>query len=229
MQSKFDLSATAVELNLHGLSAGRQALQLVVRLAIICAPVAAAVLLMLSHPPRARAQLAGAPQPAPTFVSIIPGSVPAPVVAPPAGVAVAPAPPALSGTLPTPSALPPLTLPQIAMATAAPTPAPRVYNCSCNGSASYTRWMGTVNASSYFQARENAVNLCLNFNFNRRPASPFIPPPVFAFFPPPPAPVAASEAEPGLPSLQAPGLSGFALLNSSRAIILALCQNCACS
>lgn len=228
MQPKIASLSSKIRLNPSGLGRWRRPLELIVRAAIVAAPLAAAIVLALSRPPQAHAQLAGAPQPAPTFVSIIPGSVPAPVIVPPPGVTLPP-PPAVSGTLPTPSALPPLNLPQIAMATAAPTPAPRVYNCSCNGSASYTRWMGTVNASSYFQARENAVNLCLNFNFNRRPASPFIPPPVFAFFPPPPPPVAASEAEPGLPTLQAPGVSGFALLNSSRAIILSLCQNCACS
>lgn len=172
------------------------------------------------------AQLAGAPQPTPA-----PALVPGPVATPAGGAPAAPAslgPPPLVPPLPTPAALPPLKFPTITLATPLATPTPPAYNCSCNGSASYTRWMGTISAPSVFEARESAVNQCLAFNFNRRPASPFIAPPVFNFFPAPPPPLAASAAEPGLPNLQAPGLSGFALLNSPRAVVLSLCQNCTC-
>lgn len=172
------------------------------------------------------AQLAGAPQPTPA-PALVPGPVASPArIAPAAPVSLGP--PPIVPQLPTPATLPPLKFPTIVLATPLATPTPPTYNCSCNGSASYTRWMGTISAPDTFQARESAVNECLAFNFNRRPASPFIAPPVFNFFPVPPPPLAASAAEPGLPNLQAPGLSGFALLNSPRAFVLNLCQNCTC-
>ena len=154
------------------------------------------------------------------------GQPAAPVLPPPP---VPPGAPVQPGALPRPiGALPALVPAPVLSPAATPTPAPRSFYCSCFGPASSPRWMGQVQASGYFQARQTAVNQCLAFNFNRRPGTAFIPPARFNFFPTPSPPLAASEAEPGLPALQAPGLSGFALLNSPRSIMLQLCSTCAC-
>jgi hypothetical protein len=163
------------------------------------------------------AQQIGAPPPPLPPPPLPPGAPATPGVAPLGGV-----PPI--GALPQLATPPPLRPAPLAT----PTATPRIFNCSCAGAASSPRWMGPVQASSYFQARQSAVNSCLAFNFNRRPGTAFVPPNIFHFFPTPGPPLAASEAEPGLPNLQAPGLSGFALLNSPRAIVLSFCSTCAC-
>jgi hypothetical protein len=146
---------------------------------------------------------------------------PAPLPAPPPapGAAMSPAPP--PGLLPAPGGSP--------LALASPTPMPRSFQCSCYGPATSVRWMGTVQSQNAFQARQTAVNSCLAYNFNRRPTSAYIAPPRFGFFPTPSPPIGTSETEPGLPTLQAPGVSGFALLSSSRAIDLRLCSLCSCN
>lgn len=140
-----------------------------------------------------------------------------------------PPPPPGAAVTPTPAAMP--TLAPLGMATPAAqaTPTARTYQCSCYGPGSIARWMGSVQSSNSFAARQSAVNACLAYNFNRRPGSSFIPPQRFAFFPTPAPPIASAESEPGLPTLQAPGLSGFALLQSPRAILLRLCSVCACN
>jgi hypothetical protein len=110
-----------------------------------------------------------------------------------------------------------------------PTPSARIYNCSCFNTGTRVRWIGQVQASSFYQARQSAVNSCAAYNFNRRPSSAFIPPPQFGFFPTPVPPVSPSQTEPSLPNLQAPGVSGFALLNSPQASVLNQCGLCACN
>ena len=57
--------------------------------------------------------------------------------------------------------------------TSHPTPAARVFNCSCFGPGNPTHWMGQVTAPSYFGARQAATGACLAFE--REPASPFRP------------------------------------------------------
>ncbi len=148
--------------------------------------------------------------------------------APPAPLPPPPPPP---GAVATPAAVPTLAPAPVKppLALASPTATPRAFQCSCFGSASTVRWMGTVQSQSYFQARQAAVNQCLSYNFNRRPGTAFIPPQRFSFFPTPAPPLGSSESEPGLPNLQAPGLSGFALLTSPRAILLGFCSQCACN
>jgi hypothetical protein len=89
--------------------------------------------------------------------------------------------------------------------------------------------MGQVQAPSYFAARQAAVNSCLAYNFNRRPSSAYVPPSVFHFFPTPSPPTTGGQTQPGLPNLQAPGISGFALLNSPRAAVFRLCSQCTCN
>jgi len=141
-----------------------------------------------------------------------------------------PLPPAPPGGIASPAALPNLlgvpAAPQPGIVI--PTPVIHGYQCSCFGPGTSPRWMGNVKGADHFQARQAAVNACVAYNFNRRPGSAFIPPQRFAFFPTPAPPLGSSEAEPGLPNLTAPGVSGFSLLNSPRAIVLRLCSQCAC-
>lgn len=154
------------------------------------------------------------------------GQPAAPVLPP---LPVPPGAPVRPGALASPiGALPALAPAPVLSPSATPTPAERSFYCSCFGSGSSPHWMGQVKASGYFQARQTAVDQCLAFNFNRRPGTAFIPPARFNFFPTPAPPLASSEAEPGLPTLQAPGISGFALLKSPRSIVLQLCSTCAC-
>jgi hypothetical protein len=150
------------------------------------------------------------------------------VVAPPAPL---PAPPPPPGAVMTP-APPPILVPApigSPLAMASPSPTPRSFQCSCYGRGTSVRWMGTVQSQNAFQARQTAVNSCLAYNFNRRPPSSYIAPQRFAFFPTPSPPIGSSQTEPGLPTLQAPGVSGFALLSSSRAVYLQLCSLCSCN
>ncbi len=156
--------------------------------------------------------------------AIVPGALPpAPGFLPPAGVP-------LTGPSPVLGALPPLAPAPALLPAPAPAATPRLFRCACFGPGTYSRWMGHVAASSYFTARENAVNQCIAYNFNRRPVNSFMPPPVFEFFPTPQPPLAAVEAEPGLPQLQAPGVSGFSVFSSpARLRVLRLCSECACN
>ena len=185
-----------------------------IRIIPALAVLAAVAILTLSPAPRRAsvwAQLGAPPAPLPAPPQP-PGAAPtAGAVAAPAAARLAPAPGASAGAL---------------LATAAPTP--RVFYCSCFGAASPTRWMGQVQAPSYFAARQAAVNSCLAYNFNRRPSSAYVPPSVFHFFPTPAPPSTGGQTQPGLPNLQAPGLSGFALLSSPRAAVLRLCSQCSC-
>jgi hypothetical protein len=168
--------------------------------------------------------LAPAPRRASVWAQL--GAPPAPLPPPPQPPGLAPtagavAPPAAARLAPAPGA-------SVGIA-ATPVPTPRVFSCSCFGSGSRTRWMGQVQASSYFTARQSAVNSCLAYNFNRRPSSSFVPPQEFHFFPTPTPPTTGGATQPNLPTLQAPGLSGFALLTSPRARLLPLCSQCACN
>jgi hypothetical protein len=161
------------------------------------------------------AQLGAPPAPLPAPAQP-PGAAPAPGAASAPGAPVlAPAPGASGGA-----------------AVAQSTPAAssiRTFNCSCFGSGTRTRWIGQVQAQGYFQARQNAVNSCIAYNFNRAPGSAYVPPANFSFFPTPVPPVTASQTEPGLPNLQSQGLSGQALLNSPRSNIISACGLCACN
>jgi hypothetical protein len=78
-----------------------------------------------------------------------------------------------------PAPVPPQGLPSLAVvpspATAVPTPAARVFSCSCFGPSSGTSWMGQVTAAGYFAARQSATGACAAYN-TRSPQSPFIPP-----------------------------------------------------
>jgi hypothetical protein len=185
-----------------------------IRILPLIALLAAMMILTLSPTPQRAsvwAQLGAPPAPLPPPPQP-PGAAPtAGAVTAPAAARLAPAPGATAGAL---------------QATAAPTP--RVFYCSCFGTASPTRWMGQVQAQNYFAARQAAVNSCLAYNFNRRPSSAYVPPSVFHFFPTPAPPSTGGQTQPGLPSLQAPGLSGFALLSSPRAAVLRLCSQCSC-
>jgi hypothetical protein len=61
-----------------------------------------------------------------------------------------------------------------------PTPAaraaaatPRSFNCSCFGPGSGTSWVGQVDATGYFAARQGAISACLSYNQRKEPASAF--------------------------------------------------------
>jgi len=142
---------------------------------------------------------------------------PNPLVAPlpaPSGPAQLPAPSQAQGApsliaVPTPVA-------------ASPTPAPRVFNCSCFGSGVPTSWMGRVSASGYFAARQAATGACLSFNERREPAPP-------AVTSSPLAPVTTLPQgfeNPNLASSVGSNLPGK--LTTSSAAQLAACSQCAC-
>lgn len=57
--------------------------------------------------------------------------------------------------------------------TAIPTPSARSFNCSCFGAATGTEWAGSVTATSYFAASQQAVGQCAAY-LNRFPQSPYI-------------------------------------------------------
>jgi len=80
--------------------------------------------------------------------------------------------------------------------------------------------MGKGQAPTYFAARLTAVNSCLAYNFDRWPGSAYVPPNNFHFFPTPSPPSIGGLTQSGLPNLEAPGLSGFALLSSARAGVI---------
>lgn len=199
------------------IGAGRPKSFLSIARAAIVGVLAGAVLLinlMPGHSTSVWAQLGAPPMPL-SPPPPPPGAVVSPLPAVPAGI------PSIGG-LPPLAAVPGLLTPS-------PAPTPAGYTCSCYGSAGRTRWVGSVQAPGPFQARQNAVNQCLAYLFDRKPVSAFVPPPIFNFFPTPAPPIAASEAEPGLPNLSAPGLSGFALLNSAQGANLGSCEYCVCN
>ncbi|HZY60179.1 MAG TPA: hypothetical protein VFE56_10475 [Candidatus Binataceae bacterium] len=91
----------------------------------------------------------------------------------------------LATTIPTPSPAP----------TAQPTPraatATRLFFCNCTSAGHPVTWAGTVQASSYFQARQLGTGQCLAF-LGAKPISPVIPTPAAGF--------AAAPSFVGLPS-----------------------------
>jgi len=151
------------------------------------------------------------------------GAPPAPLPAPPAPPGAAPA--AGGAAIPGAAALAPAPGSTTLISRATPTPATRIYNCSCFNTGTRVRWIGQVTATSFYTARQSAVNSCVGYTFNRQPSSAYLPPPQFGFFPTPVPPVSASQTEPSAPNLKAPGVSGTTLQNSSA---VSNCGLCAC-
>jgi len=109
------------------------------------------------------------------------GAPPAPLPAPPAPPGAAPA--AGGAAIPGSAALAPAPGSTTLISHATPTPATRIYNCSCFNTGTRVRWIGQVTATSFFTARQSAVNSCVGYTFNRQPSSAYLPPPQFGFFP----------------------------------------------
>jgi hypothetical protein len=97
-----------------------------------------------------------------------------------------PAPNPLVAPVPAPSApsplappVPPQGLPSLAVVASppasSPTPAPRVFNCSCYGPATPTSFVGQVIALSFFTARQAATSACLTYNERKEVAPPVMP------------------------------------------------------
>jgi hypothetical protein len=105
------------------------------------------------------------------------GQVPVPPPGPPPltrpSVPILPGAPSQLISVPGVVATPLLT--PVPIPTAQPTPAPRLFNCSCYTTTSGTQWSGTVTASSYFAARSAASGACFSY-ITSTPQSPFIPP-----------------------------------------------------
>jgi hypothetical protein len=88
-----------------------------------------------------------------------------------------------------PQLMPAPGIPGLSQASASPTP--RVFNCSCRQapgpaqlpSFAGTIWMGRVQASSFFMARQTAAGQCLQAFNNKTTQSAFIPPRVSSFLP----------------------------------------------
>jgi len=94
---------------------------------------------------------------------------------PPSNPSVAPLPPPVGpAQLPAPGQA--LSAPSLIAAptptVAAPTPGPQVFNCSCSSSGQPTNWMGQVDASGFFAARQAATGACLAFVERRLHPSP---------------------------------------------------------
>jgi hypothetical protein len=135
-------------------------------------------------------------------------------------------PPAAPSQLPAPvtTAIAPILAPVPTLALATPTPAARVFNCSCSGRGIGTNWMGVVSAGGYFAARQSAVGACVAYNRNREP--------------PPPTQTARSavttSSVPTLPGANVPGAAAQLTstlpgsLNPSTAADLQNCANCFC-
>jgi hypothetical protein len=68
--------------------------------------------------------------------------------------------------------------------TATPTPRPmvvtRTFHCSCSTGGQRVVWAGNVAASSYFQARQQAVGQCMGA-IGAKPVSPLMPTPGASF------------------------------------------------
>jgi hypothetical protein len=96
---------------------------------------------------------------------------------PPSNPAVAPL-PAPSGPAQLPAPVTTLVAPALVsvptLAAASPTPGPQVFNCSCAGPGHPTSWMGQVDATGFFAARQAATGACLTYNQRREPAPPDI-------------------------------------------------------
>ena len=96
------------------------------------------------------------PAPNPLIAPVAPPSAPATLAAP-VTVEVAPS-LVLPPSPPTPT----------------PTPSVQTFNCSCYGPGSPTAWMGQVQSTSYFNARQTAQGACVAYNV-RSPSQPAIP------------------------------------------------------
>jgi len=91
---------------------------------------------------------------------------------PPVNPLVVPAPPpSPPAQLPAPitTAIAPPVLAVPTLPSAYSTPGPRVFNCSCFGTAVGTRWMGQVTSSSYFNATQSAGGACLAYTQGMHP------------------------------------------------------------
>lgn len=104
---------------------------------------------------------------------------------------------------------------------AQPTPAARVFNCSCFGPGAPTHWMGRVTAATYFAARQAATGACLSFA--QEPQSPFIPEHQQLFAPVVTLPQGFEQ--PNMASAQAQAAPGL-LVSSAPA--LKACSQCTC-
>jgi hypothetical protein len=107
----------------------------------------------------------------------------------------------------------------------ATTPGPRVFNCSCFGPGSGTRFVGRVSATSYFAARQGATSACLSYNQTKEPASAFNYANSFA---------GAALATPGLAGAGLPPDAAAVrtlpgTLNFSSAAQLQVCSRCTCN
>jgi hypothetical protein len=123
--------------------------------------------------------------------------------------------------------VPPQGLPSLAVVPSPPvaavaTPSARVFNCSCFGAATGTRWMGLVTASGYFGARQAATGACLSYQQEKAPEAPFVPPRSPAAVAP--VPLTGFQA-PGA-ATTSPALAGT--LNFSTAQQLRNCSQCTC-
>jgi hypothetical protein len=123
-------------------------------------------------------------------------------------------------------------------ATPTPTPSAHVFNCSCYGPGTGTHWMGQLQASSFFSARQAATSACLTYNLDKAPESPFIPTGVLGL---PQAPAmlggagAASRASSRMVGSQPLDAAASASLpvspyiNFSTAAQLQMCSVCTCN
>jgi hypothetical protein len=125
-----------------------------------------------------------------------------------------------------------LVAPPLAPVPSPPPPTPRVtarvFNCSCFGPGSGTHWMGLVQTSSYFGARQAALSACLSFNERREPQPASIRQQASS------SQVGSSSAlalPPGFTSPDAAATASQTLpgrLNFSTAAQLQACQTCTC-
>jgi hypothetical protein len=133
-------------------------------------------------------------------------------------------PPAAPSQLPAPvtTAIAPILAPVEALPTASPSPAARVFNCSCFGRGTRTNWIGVVSAAGYFAARQSAVGACVSYNDRREPVSPLQGTGASAVIPP----ILPGSAVPGSATQLGSTLPGT--LNFSTGQQLQMCSNCVC-
>jgi hypothetical protein len=132
-------------------------------------------------------------------------------------------PPAAPAQLPAPvtTAIAPILAPVPTLALATPTPAARVFNCSCSGRRVGVNWMGTVTAPGYFAARQSAVGACVAYNRNRET-------------PPPTGTARSGVTVPVLPGADAPGAAAQltstlpGTVGALTSASLQNCSNCVC-
>ncbi|MGH7986194.1 MAG: hypothetical protein ACREQX_07915 [Candidatus Binataceae bacterium] len=118
-------------------------------------------------------------------------------------------------------------------ATPTPTPAVHVFNCSCYGPGTGTHWMGQLQASSFFGARQAATSECLTYNLGKAPESPFLPPTSIGL----PSAPALLTSQSATRSSTGPGVnaaSSFPLpispyTNFSTAAQMQMCSQCTCN